>query len=157
MLHEDEVTFCCGTCESQLELRLVVRYTRGTQTWARSQEYNYSSTRTIRPIYYRRDSLLLKRLCRHWIWGYVCACLYLPETCQWVWSAWKRAESEDMFVKNLLGEVVFAQTSDILSVAWFPALGRPKIPLWQVSPLSSHFGTALIYLNKNLNIWNGFQ
>jgi len=152
MLPKDVVTLCCGTCESQLELRLVVRYTRGTQTWLRSQEYNYSSTRPIHPIYWRRDSPLIKRLCRHWVWGYVCARLYLPETCQWVWSAWEEQNNEDVFVKNLLGEDVSSDKWDfILSVAWFLSLGIPKILLRQVSLLGSHLGSSLIYLNKEIS------
>lgn len=63
----------------------------------------------------------------------------------------KERNSEDLFVKDLLGEAVFAQTSGILSVAWFLSLGSPKIPLRQVSPLGSHLGTALIYLNKEIS------
>lgn len=58
----------------------------------------------------------------------------------------------EVLEKELHSEDVFAQTSDILSVAWFPALSRPKVPLRQVSPLSGHLSTALIYLDKNQNI-----
>lgn len=55
----------------------------------------------------------------------------------------KERNSEDLFVKDLLGEGVFAQTSGILSVAWFLSLGSPKIPwasrsTWQPSWYSSY-------------------
>lgn len=61
----------------------------------------------------------------------------------------KERNSEDLFVKDLLGEGVFAQTSVILLLGFFHWVALKS--LGQVGPLGSHLGTALIYFNKEIS------